>query len=204
MKTDLVWHTETRKIKDLKDHPKNPRQITKAQMEKIKESIDDFNYVEIVAINLDNTILAGHMRTRAMKALGRGKEEIEVRVPSRILTEKEAEKYLIVSNKNTGEWDYDILCSHWEEEELLQYGFTEEDFGKFVNEEDIEEQDVSLPNSEAPLKQMTFTLSHEQAEAVERALKIAKALGDFVDTGNENSNGNALGRIAEMWISSHE
>lgn len=128
MKKDLFWTTEKRRIKDLKDHPKNPRQITKQQMEKLKESLDDFNYVELVAINLDNTILAGHMRTRAMKAVGRGKEEIEVRVPNRMLTDKEAENYLIGSNLNTGDWDYDILSTHWDMDELINKGFKEKDF----------------------------------------------------------------------------
>ena len=71
---ELVWHTETRRIKDLKDHEKNPRKITKDQMEKLKQSLKSFNYVETIVVNLDNTILAGHMRVKAMKALGLGKK----------------------------------------------------------------------------------------------------------------------------------
>ncbi|MGH2613191.1 MAG: hypothetical protein ACRDFB_09130, partial [Rhabdochlamydiaceae bacterium] len=62
---ELIWHTGTRKIKDLKEHEKNPRKITKDQMEKLKQSLKSFNYVETIVINLDNTILAGHMRIRA-------------------------------------------------------------------------------------------------------------------------------------------
>ena len=89
---ELIWHTELRKIKDLKEHEKNPRKITKDQMEKLKQSLKSFNYVETIVVNLDNTILAGHMRIRAMKALGRGKEEIEVRVPNRQLTVEGGER----------------------------------------------------------------------------------------------------------------
>jgi len=123
---ELVWHTERRQIKDLKEHQKNPRKITIDQMEKLKQSLKSFNYVETIVINLDNTILAGHMRVRAMKALGRGKEEIEVRVPSRQLTAKEAEEYLIRSNKNTGEWDWDRLANEWEVNEAVDDGYEEE------------------------------------------------------------------------------
>ena len=47
--------------------------------------------------------------------------------------------------------------------------------------------------------QMTFTLTAEQAEAVQVALKTAKGAGPFVETGNENSNGNALARICEAY-----
>ena len=124
---ELVWHTETRKIKDLKEHEKNPRKITKDQMEKLKQSLKSFNYVETIVINLDNTILAGHMRIKALKALGRGKEEIEVRVPNRQLTPKEAEEYLIRSNKNSGEWDWERLANEWEIPDLFNWGFTEDE-----------------------------------------------------------------------------
>ena len=124
---ELIWHTETRKIKDLKEHEKNPRKITKDQMEKLKQSLKSFNYVETVVINLDNTILAGHMRIKALKALGRGKEEIEVRAPNRQLTPKEAEEYLIRSNKNSGEWDWERLANEWEIPDLFNWGFTEDE-----------------------------------------------------------------------------
>ena len=124
---ELIWHTETRKIKDLKEHEKNPRKITKDQMEKLKQSLKSFNYVETIVINLDNTILAGHMRIKALKALGRGKEEIEVRAPNRQLTPKEAEEYLIRSNKNSGEWDWERLANEWEIPDLFNWGFTEDE-----------------------------------------------------------------------------
>jgi DNA modification methylase len=124
---ELIWHTESRKIKDLKEHEKNPRKITKDQMEKLKQSLKSFNYVETIVINLDNTILAGHMRIKALKALGRGKEEIEVRAPNRQLTPKEAEEYLIRSNKNSGEWDWERLANEWEIPDLFNWGFTEDE-----------------------------------------------------------------------------
>lgn len=123
----LTWKTETRKVSELKDHAKNPRKITKEQMEKLKESLKKFNYVETVVIDTNNRILAGHMRIRALKALKRGKEEIEVRVPSRALTEEEADEYLIRSNKNVGDWDWDKLHDEWDPEKLFDWGFTEDE-----------------------------------------------------------------------------
>ena len=134
---ELVWHTETKRIRDLKDHEKNPRKITKDQMEKLKQSLKSFNYVETIVVNLDNTILAGHMRVKAMKALGRGKEEIEVRAPNRQLTSREAEEYLIRSNKNSGEWDWERLANEWEVKDLFNWGFTESEL-QFKDPEKIE------------------------------------------------------------------
>jgi hypothetical protein len=47
---------------------------------------------------------------------------------------------------------------------------------------------------------MTFTVTDAQAELVQRALAQAKQGGSFVDTGNENSNGNALARVCETYV----
>jgi hypothetical protein len=59
----------------------------------------------------------------------------------------------------------------------------------------------ALPDGDrAPFQQMTFTLSDEQAERVKEALEAAKDAGPFDDTGNENSNGNALARIVEAYL----
>lgn len=63
---------------------------------------------------------------------------------------------------------------------------------------------AALPDQDrAPFQQMTFTLHDDQAETVREAMKAAKALGAFVDTGNENSNGNALARICETFLTKH-
>jgi hypothetical protein len=42
-----------------------------------------------------------------------------------------------------------------------------------------------------------------QAETVRAALDVAKQMGAFVDTGNENSNGNALARVCELFLGQH-
>jgi hypothetical protein len=58
-----------------------------------------------------------------------------------------------------------------------------------------------LPDGDrAPFQQMTFTLSDEQAEQVKRALEKAKRVSPFIDTGNENGNGNALARVCEVFL----
>ena len=58
-----------------------------------------------------------------------------------------------------------------------------------------------LPNEDrAPIQQMTFTLHDDQIETVKRALEKARSMGGFVDTGNENGNGNALARVCEMFL----
>lgn len=198
----LIWTTEKRKISDLKDHPSNPRTLSKASYDELIKSFKEFDYVELVAIDTENTILAGHQRIHIMKDLGWLDKEIEVRFPSRKLTEKESKKYLLRSNKNIGDWDFDLLANDFQLEELLDVGFTENELiGNFELENDPVEQEVELSDGEKLLTQVTFTLSNEQEEVIQKALKKSKSMGEFPESVNENSNGNALFRIVDMWIS---
>ena len=77
--------------------------------------------------------------------MGRGEEEIDVRVPSRLLDEKEATEYLIRSNKNIGEWDFNLLANTFEEEDLLAWGFKEEELGKYFEDDSEEVNPVPDP-----------------------------------------------------------
>lgn len=118
----LQWHNEERKVDGLLPHGKSPRKISKEQMANLKKSIERFNLVEIPAIDLDGTILAGHQRIKALQVLERGSEIISVRVPNRKLTDEEAERYMIGSNAIHGEWDLDLL-KNFPAELLVDLGF---------------------------------------------------------------------------------
>ncbi len=125
----LVWHTETRKISDLIPYEHNPRRLTEKQAKDLEKSLRKFNLAEIPAINTDGMICAGHQRLAIMKALGRGEEETDCRVPNRKLTEKEFKEYLIRSNHNTGETDYDILANVFDIGDLVEWGIEPEELG---------------------------------------------------------------------------
>lgn len=124
--TDLVWHTEKRRINDLVPYDHNPRILPDSVAEELKKSLNRFNLVEIPAIDTDNKIVAGHQRLKIMQLLGRGEEEIDVRVPNRKLTKKEFEEYNIRSNKNVGSWSFDLLAD-LDETFLADVGFTSEE-----------------------------------------------------------------------------
>ena len=131
----ITWSNEKRKLKDLKDWPKNPRKITDKQAAQLAKSIVKFGYIEPIQINLDGTILGGHMRKRILLVAGiaKGDTVVDVRVPSRLLTEEEVEEVNIRLNRNTGEWDFDALANEFDEDKLIDWGFEAPDFG--VDEE---------------------------------------------------------------------
>lgn len=138
----LGWHTEKRKVSDLQLFEGNPRQMTEKQAKDLLKSLQKFNLVEIPAIDQNNRVIAGNMRVQALQTMGKGNDEIDVRVANRGLTEDEAREYLIRSNKNVGVWDFDLLAN-WDEKLLLDVGFSQDELDSLFEialnkEEEIE------------------------------------------------------------------
>lgn len=123
----LEWKTESRRVGDLMKFPNNPRKMTEEQRERLKESLQRFNLVELPAITPHNTILAGNQRVAMLVLLGRSDDMIDVRVPNRELTEEEQREYVVRSNLNTGEWDWSLLEEFWAKEDLLAWGWPKMD-----------------------------------------------------------------------------
>jgi len=126
MNKQITWRTEKRRVSDLLPYEGNPRVISDKQLETLKKSLEKFSLAEIPAINLDNTVLAGNQRLKALQLLGKGNTEIDVRVPSRKLTKKEAEEYLLTSNRSGGSWDWEALRD-FPVDLLMEVGFDDHD-----------------------------------------------------------------------------
>ena len=118
----ISWHLETRLIKDLKENPKNPRQLTKDQERQLRASLDKFGLADKPIINTDGFIIGGHQRLRILK---KNTQSIECWVPNRSLDEKEVEELSVRLNANSGEWDIDVLANQYEVCDLLDWGFPE-------------------------------------------------------------------------------
>lgn len=110
-------------ISKLKNADYNPRKLSDKQKEDLKKSITEFGEMEPAIINTylgrENVIISGHQRIKVAKELGKKTWPcIEVSLP----IEKEKELNVRM-NKNTGEWDWDILSKEFEVEELHDWGF---------------------------------------------------------------------------------
>ena len=108
--------------------------MTEEQAEQLKKSLEKFNLVEIPAIDMDNKIVAGHQRLKVLQLLGRGEEEIDVRMPNRKLTDEEFQEYNLRSNKNTGEFAYDMLAN-FDLDMLAEVGFDKEEIDTISGKE---------------------------------------------------------------------
>ena len=141
----IEWYLETRKIKDLKIHPKNPRQLSKEQYKHLKTSIDTFGLIDRPIINIDGTIIGGHQRLEVLK---KNKiKEIECWMPNIELSDKQVEELNIRLNRG-GSFDYDILANEYDMSDLVEYGFTESEMNICLDNalsEEIESLDEDKP-----------------------------------------------------------
>lgn len=167
----------------MKDHPNNPRILTKKSHDELIKSFEEFDYVELAAIDANNTIVAGHQRIHIMLELGWGDREIEVRVPTRKLTKREQNKYLLISNKVTGEFDYDLLANHFEMDELLESGFSEQELLGHVDEgaedDELDEKDIDESIVDGLDLQVRFLISIPNEDATSLQNQLDAVLKGF-------------------------
>jgi hypothetical protein len=121
----LTWTNETRRLGDLIPWSRNPRQIRKAEAERLAQSLDEFGQIHPIAIAPDGTILDGHQRQQVWSASRQfwPEYQVDVRVASRPLTEHEHQKRVAMLHAGTvGGWDWDALAS-WDMGDLSEWGF---------------------------------------------------------------------------------
>ena len=115
----------SKKIDQLIEAEYNPRQLTKDQYQNIKDSIQRFGIVDPIIINKNkdrkNIIIGGHQRVKIAKRLNMKEVPcLEIDLPY----EKERELNVRL-NKNNGEFDFDLLSDHFDLDELIDWGFKE-------------------------------------------------------------------------------
>jgi len=141
-----------RKIKDLIRAEYNPRELTKDQYNQLKDSLLRFGVVDPVIVNKhpdrDNIIIGGHQRSKVWEDMGNSTIPT---VELNLTLEKEKELNVRL-NKNTGQFDMDMLANHFETDDLIEWGFDEKEllgsdseseenitpeveFSEFLNEE---------------------------------------------------------------------
>ena len=125
----INWTLQQFRLDELTDYYKNPRSLSDKEFKQLKKSLDKFGMIDKPIVNADsaNTIIGGHQRKHVLEATG--VKEIECWIPDRELSDKEVEELNIRLNKNTGQWDFDVLANEFELDDLLDWGFSEKELG---------------------------------------------------------------------------
>jgi ParB family transcriptional regulator, chromosome partitioning protein len=196
---------EQRLVTDLVPYINNARTHSDAQVAQIAASIKEFGWTSPILVDGENGVMAGHGRLLAARKLGYA--EVPV-IELAHLSEAQRRAYILADNKlalNAG-WDDELL--RIELDALQELGADIDLTGFDLDEiealsidcEPLDEMPVLRDGDREPYQQMAFMLHDEQAEQVDRAIAVAKKMGPFTDDLNQNSNGNALARICEIFL----
>ena len=117
----IEWHERTVKVDELKPYEKNPRKISPKAYRTLLESLKKNGYHQRIIATLNNEVIGGHMRIKALRDLGM--KEVTILTPDRDLTEEEFRRILIQDNLPFGEFDYAMLANDFDIDELKDWGF---------------------------------------------------------------------------------
>ena len=173
-----------RNINELIEAEYNPRNLTKSQHKQLKDSLHRFGVVDPVLVNINkerkNVIIGGHQRVRVWGDLG------NTTIPCIELDlSPEKEKELNIRlNKNTGEFDFDMLANYFEQDDLADWGFDalyfndNDDLGLTDEDVDLEQEFDPIGSSEKEHKIVitfntideanSWVLSHNYSEIVKK------------------------------------
>jgi len=135
--------TELVSVKDLKPSTYNPRKWDQVAIDNLKESIRRFGLVDPILVNGSkerrNIVIGGHFRLHVAKIL----DFKEVPVVYLDIPDESRERELNLRlNRNTGEWDWNLLAE-FDEKLLGNVGFTSEEIDEiFPIEESPEKFDL--------------------------------------------------------------
>ena len=127
-------------ISKLKPARYNPRQISTTQYNDLKKSIERFGLVDPIIINKnENVVIGGHQRLKIIKSLG----EKTIGCVVLDLTKEQERELNVRLNKNTGEFDFDILSTEFDIDELVDWGFKHIDLGLNIDKIDEDKEDIA-------------------------------------------------------------
>jgi len=146
--SDIKWTTEKRKLSELVPDRNNPRTLSAHDHRQLKKSLKKFNLASVPVVDSSNNILAGHQRIAILTQEYGRDYEIDVRVPSRELSEDEVTEYRLRDNRNHGDFDYDILANTFDVEYLESVGFKGSELVGFETD-DFDEEFYSYDDENA-------------------------------------------------------
>jgi hypothetical protein len=193
---------ENLRIADLTPDPENARQHDDKNLKAIMGSLSEFGQRKPIVITEAGVIVAGNGTVEAAKRLG-WLDIAVVRVPNE-WTSEQTKAFALADNRTAelAAWNFEILSEQIRELNEADFPILELGFEPLELPTDQEWESLfdATSNEKKEVVQITFTLHNDQSQTIKEALKKSKELGEFGNTGNTNDNGNALARIAELWL----
>ena len=192
-------------FRQLKDFQGDLKTITDENLEKLKKSIISEGFCAPIFVwnNKDkHYLLDGHQRMKALNSLyadGYTIPDIPI-VYIEAKNKKDAKKKLLYISSQYGQFTIDGYADFALD---IDVDFNDlrltDGLFSFYGIEAVTDAPELKTGDKEPFQQMTFTLADSQAEIVKQAINKAKEEGADSDI-NENSNGNALAMICEVFL----
>lgn len=136
------------KLSELKTNPTNPRTIKDDKFKKLVQSIKDFpemmekRPIVCVTDSVDGKLypLGGNMRLKALQELKYKKIPDSWVMMADEWTDEQRNEFIIKDNSSFGEWNWDILQSDWDVDDLENWGLDMPDWGEDDGEETQEDR----------------------------------------------------------------
>lgn len=209
-------------IDQIKFDRRNANKGTERGRYAIESSMREFGFADAGTLDRNNVIIGGNKRTEVAGEIGMdeaiiidvdGTKPVFIRrndLDMYSTDDDKARRLAYALNRSQQlslEWDAEQVLADlnagvdlsglWRQDEL-------DAMLKTMGDETWDDAFGRLPDEDrAPFQQMTFTLHDTQAATVKRAMAAALRLGDFADSPNQNSNGNALALICEVFVTEH-
>lgn len=149
-----VWKEIKCRVGDLIAWEQNPVQLSRHDAGEIRKSLEKFGFVIPLVANAPlehnkRRLIDGHQRTTIMQWADMAGPDtlVDVRVPDRLLSEKEATELTIRLRKNTGDFDFDKLANNFDVTDLMDWGFEEHELG-IARQDKTDGFDIDLPEME--------------------------------------------------------
>ncbi len=113
-------------LKELRTNDRNPRIIKSEQFAKLVKSVKEFPEMmklRPLVVTDNGEVIGGNMRYRALESLGYEEIPDDWVMYVSNFTEEQRKRFIISDNIIMGEWDFDIVFSDWDIEELKDWGF---------------------------------------------------------------------------------
>jgi len=189
-------------IDELAPHPKNMHVHSEEQIERLVKIIEYQGFrTPIIAEKGTDLIVCGHGRLLAAKKLGLKKVPV---IYQEFKDQDQLYAHMVADNA-IGKDTWATLDLSAINLELAELGpeFDLEMLGLKDFKLDLAEE-VPFPEmptgDKGPICQITFTITQDQKEEIEKALALASTKGSYLEDINSNKNGNAIARICETYL----
>jgi hypothetical protein len=193
------------KLSDIKENKQNPRVIKNNKFYKLVNSLKSFpKMMELrpIVIDENNVALGGNMRLKALKELNYESIPNNWVIKIDSLSEEEKKEFIIKDNIGYGEWEWNLLKSDFNLEQLDEWGLDLE--LNNIIDNSIEEQTIHVDKSlqVLPKKEYIIIMADEDSEEWEElksifSCKLVRQGGCKIDSSSDKAT-KGLERVFDL------